>query len=295
MDSNYKTLPAPATITQQIANLKELELVIEDETFAASILSDVSYYRLIKAYSIGLKDKNGPFHPGVTLEQIVELYLFNANFRQLLFSQIEKIEVNFRCRVSNYFSITYGSLGYWDVNNFDNAQHYSKFRSILKSDIKSNSQSPFIKNFMVNYGKKKIPFYAVVEVLSFGTLSKFYKNMKSQDKTAIAKMYGLKYSYLESWIESISYVRNVCAHYGRLYNVSLTISPTLYKTYTSRGISNHRIFGVLCCMKHLIINDEHWLEFVDSIEALFDKYPHVDTSLMGFPSDWKVILTDPIS
>ena len=27
-------------------------------------------------------------------EQIVELYLFNANFRQITFAEIEKIEVN---------------------------------------------------------------------------------------------------------------------------------------------------------------------------------------------------------
>lgn len=34
---------------------------------------------------------------------------------------------------------------------------------------------------------------------------------------------------VESWLESISYVRNICAHYGRLYNAKLSKTPMLYK------------------------------------------------------------------
>lgn len=45
-------------------------------------------FRLIKAYSLNLKPKNGEYHEGVTFGQIVELYLFNANFRQILFPEI---------------------------------------------------------------------------------------------------------------------------------------------------------------------------------------------------------------
>lgn len=35
--------------------------------------------------------------------------------RHLLFTQIEKVEVNLRCRVANYFSCTYGVPGYKDA------------------------------------------------------------------------------------------------------------------------------------------------------------------------------------
>lgn len=63
----------------------------------------MSCFRLIKAYSLNLKVKNGKYYAGVTFEQIVELYLFNANFRQILFPEIEKVEINLRCRIANYF------------------------------------------------------------------------------------------------------------------------------------------------------------------------------------------------
>ena len=56
-------------------------------------------------------------------------------------------------------------------------------------------------------------------------------------------------------MESISYVRNICAHYGRLYNAKLSKTPILYREYTQSGIGNNRIFGVLLCLKQLLKND----------------------------------------
>lgn len=102
----------PMSIDEQINNLIEKGLIINDINYATRILNDISYFRLIKAYSLNLKPKNGIYFDGVTFEQIVNLYLFNANFRQLLFSEIEKIEINVRCRISNYFSQKYGVLGF---------------------------------------------------------------------------------------------------------------------------------------------------------------------------------------
>ena len=86
-----KQHPLPMTIDEQIENLKSLDLIIENEEYAKKILNDISYFRLIKAYSLGFKPKNGKYEEGVTFEQIVELYLFNANFREIskLIMQVE--------------------------------------------------------------------------------------------------------------------------------------------------------------------------------------------------------------
>lgn len=84
-------------------------------------LNDVSYYRFIKAYSLTLKSKNSNYYDGVTFEQIKDLHLFNCNFKHLIFEQIEKVEVNLRCRVANYFCCKYGNIGYLKVDNFKNA------------------------------------------------------------------------------------------------------------------------------------------------------------------------------
>lgn len=280
----------PMTIDEQVENLKSLGLIINDEEYAKKILNDISYFRLVKAYSLGFKPKNGNYNDGVTFEQIVELYLFNANFRQITFAEIEKIEVNVRCRIANYFAETYGVLGYKEAANFVDEEYHKTFVEDIEEEVGRNSKAPFVKNFRDNYEGGELPIYALVEVFSFGTLSKFYKNMKNADKKVVAKSFGIGYTYLESWLESISYVRNICAHYGRLYNAKLSKTPILYKEYSQAGIGNNRMFGVLLCMKQILKNDKHWNLYVDQIKILIDKYEKVDVKTMGFPENWKELL-----
>lgn len=281
----------PMTIDEQIENLKSLGLIIDDEERAKGFLNDVSYFRLIKAFGLGLKQNDSKYIKDTTFDEIVELYLFNANFRQLLFAQIERVEINLRCRLGNYFSLTYGNFGYEDKNNFRNEDYYNLTMLEIQKEISRSDKVPFVQNFQNNYVDGKIPMYALVELFSFGTLSKFFKNMQNIDKKAIASSYGVGYTYFESWIEYISFIRNVSAHYGRLYNINFSKTPILYRQYTQKGIGNIRVYAVLLCLKHLLPNDRHWYEFVDTVELLFDKYPNVRKELMGFPKDdWKDFL-----
>lgn len=279
------------SIDEQIKNLKCLGLKINDEEYARTILNDISYFRLIKAYSLGLKVRNSVYNSNVTFEHLVELYMFNANFRQLLFTKIEQIEVNLRCRTANYFSCQYGVLGYKQAENFANVSYHTDFMQEVHQEVSRNNNSPFVKNFQRNYIDGDIPFYALVELFSFGMLSKFYKNMLSTDKKAVASLYGTGYTYLESWFEHIAFVRNICAHYGRLYNAKMTKKPKLYKQYIEQGIGNERVFATLICMKHLLSDNSRWSEFIDTIELLFDKYDNVKKELMDFPNNWKEILS----
>lgn len=289
-----KQLQPACSVEQLIYNLKDKNLEIHDEDKAKAFLDEVSYFRVIKAYSLGLKEKNGDYYKNISFDQIVELYTFNTCLRQLLFPQIERIEITLRSRIANYFSAKYGVLGYYERANFEVAKYHQEFLRDQGREVGYNSRSPFIKNFRDNYVGGDIPFYALVEVLTFGTLSKFYRNLLPDAKKAIASQYEVKYTYLQSWIESIAHVRNVCAHYGRLYNAKLSKTPTLYKEYSNLGISNYHIFAVILCMKHLLPNDYRWEIFVDSLTELFNTYPHVKKETMGFPNNWQDILIKEI-
>lgn len=284
-------------VDSQIKNLKDLGLCINDVEFAKSVLNEVSYFRLIKAYSLQLKEKNSNFHSGISFEQILNLYRFNKRLRNLLYPLIEDIEIAFRCRISNFFGMKYGVTGYFDSNNFVDPNYHQEIIDEINNSISRNSMSPFVKNFRTNYEDGSLPIYAVCEIISFGTLSKFYKNMKADDKKAIATEFGTSYVYLESWMESIAHVRNICAHYGRLYNNKLTKTPKLYKQYirmndkreNNQKIRNNRLFGILLCMKYLE-NEKVWNEFIEELKSLFNIYSDVNISTMGFPADWEKLL-----
>jgi len=287
-----KTHQPALSIENQIENLKALGLIIPDDERARELLNDISYFRLIKGYSHGLKPKNSNYANDVSFDDIVELYLFDSNLRQLIFPFIEKVEVNLRCRLANYFSEKYGVFGYKDVNNFIYPDYHRELYYDIEDELVRNRKSPFVKNFTTQYDVEDLPFYALTELFSFSSISKFYKNMLNPDKKDISALYNVGYTYLESWFESLSYVRNVCAHYGRLYYSHFSKTPILYKQYYEIGIGNNRVFASLVCIKHLITRDKHWDEFVEAIAFLLDKYPKVEIDKIGFIDTWKDVLSE---
>ena len=77
-----KPTPKSLDIPGQIQNLKKLDLKFKNEQKAAKTLNEISYYRLIKAYSLDFKVKNGSYDGKTKFEDIVELYNFNTELRE---------------------------------------------------------------------------------------------------------------------------------------------------------------------------------------------------------------------
>ena len=113
--------------------------------------------------------------------------------------------------------------------------------------------------------------------------------MKEEDQKEISKSFGTSPKYLRTWLKSLVEVRNICAHYGRIYNRPLTSSPKLYSEYSA--IRTDRIFKVFIVIRRLIHNEKQWRNFSISLYALIEKYKEViNISYIGFPEDWKKIL-----
>ena len=134
-----KSHQAPIDINQQIENLISLGLEIEDGTHAKNVLNRVSYYRLIKAYSITLKE-DGRYIEGTTFKNIVDLYLFDMELRHILFPLIEHIEVYLRSITTNYFSLKYGNFGYKDIENYKKKNYQISTLKELEKEINRSSK-----------------------------------------------------------------------------------------------------------------------------------------------------------
>lgn len=281
-------LKSPATFEEQIKILEKRGLVIDDEDVAFQTLQRISYYRL-SAYGLGLKN-NDQFHTGVTFTQIHALYEFDHRFRYLIMNLIEQVEIAFRTHISYHIAHTYGALGHLESAHFENENYHEAFLVELNKEVR-RSQEIFIKHHFNKYGGS-IPVWVAIEVLSFGTLSKLFSNMKNEDKNYIARgNYQTPTIYLESWLKCLSYVRNICAHYGRLYNRSLTSKPRLDHRSKKLGIQQNRIFAHLYVLKQLIPERKKWSSFVTQLEALLSEYNGViELELIGFPEDWEAML-----
>ena len=84
--------------------------------------------------------------------------------------------------------------------------------------MQEHSKEDFLIEHFAKYDNPSYPpAWKTLEVSSFGTLSKLYCNLADNNlKKQIAREFGLpQHLYLESWIKSLSVLRNCIAHHAR--------------------------------------------------------------------------------
>jgi abortive infection bacteriophage resistance protein len=278
----------PTTYAEQVELLRSRGLQISDTERAIQKLSLVNYYRL-SAYMLSLKS-NGQFIAGTTIDNVYNLYEFDRRLRTLLMSALETIEIAFRTQIAYALAHNYGALGYLDADNFSSPCYHQVFIIKLQEEL-ARSDELFVAHHKSNYGGQ-FPIWAAAEVMSFSTLSKLYSNLKNRDKRQIAsEYYKLPDIYITSWLRVLTIVRNICAHYGRLYGRKFQTVPRLDTKDTELGFDNNRIFASIFVMKKLFLDKQAWRnEFVLSLQALIGQYGEVDCRQIGFCKDWDKLL-----
>ncbi|MCK5224137.1 Abi family protein [Candidatus Calescamantes bacterium] len=259
-----------------IDNLSEVERVIQN----------VNYYRL-SAYYIPFQDSKDVFNSGTTFADVFGLYKFDRNLRLLFLDIIELIEISLRTKVSYHLANNYGPFGYLDRNLYHKNFNYDHWFDILDRNIQK-SHEVFVKQYFAKYSDKHLPIWMASEVISFGDLSVLYKNLQFKDKQTIARRnFRIDQTLLTSWLHSLVYIRNLCAHHSRLWNRSLSISPKVPRKNESwKKINSKRIFSILLLLKILCPDDSYWEKWVNKLQSLINKY-NPKILMMGFPKNWE--------
>ena len=222
---------------------------IDDELEAYHLLSHVSYYRL-KGYWWDMQsDKEiHLFRNNADFKEVITRYKYDKELRILLFGAIETIEVALRTKLIYHLSQSYSGQFYTQPFLFEDEAIFQEQIATLKSEF-LRSNEPFVKEFKTKYGvwngrictdlKEDPDSWIIFELASFGTLSKIYKNLYHQlpEKARIANDFGLNvHSELSSWLEAITYLRNLVAHHSRLLGRTMVKKPMLP--------SNPRAYGL---------------------------------------------------
>ena len=165
------------TIEQQVQSYVDAGMEIKSREDVEKALKSVGFYRL-RGYSFHLYDNaDKKYVQGTKFEDIFQLYQFDQELSGLIFAMISKIEVALRVRLVEALLVHGDSLILQDSSIFKEKKMYWQNMSTIASEI-ARSNDVFIKhNFDKHEGE--IPVWAVVEVLSFGTLSKIIKNLKT--------------------------------------------------------------------------------------------------------------------
>lgn len=283
---------------EQIDKLKnDHNLLISNDKFAKEILEKVNYYRL-SGYGIGLKKFNNYEHykDNISIEHLFKLYCFDSEFKNVLMRTIEQIEIEFRTQIAYNLSIKYGPDVLMNKNNFINKKNkekdeiYSIIVKHLDKEIKRQGNKPFVKHHINKYGGN-FPIWVSVELMSFGNLSSLFSILKDEDKKEIANYYNTDTKYLKNWILCLVEVRNICAHYTRLYNMPLKENPKLYSENEKYKGKQNKIFPILLIIKRILKSNAQWKSLLTDLNKTFNKYDgYFSYKFMGFPENGKEIL-----
>lgn len=126
----------------------------------------------LSGYTLTLR-RNNLFYDDVTLEDVMQIWYFDAELRSVLLNLLEYIEVSFRTHLGYFHSEIHGSLGYNDKDNFNGQVHYNKFIKEIHQFITDNQKNEV---FIKHYNKRSLvifSFWVIVELMSFGCLSRY--------------------------------------------------------------------------------------------------------------------------
>lgn len=287
----------PLTLDEQLHLLTSRGLDIPDTERALRYLSHISYFRF-SGYWIPFEqtDTNGEhrFLPNTTFDNVLDLYIFDRKFRLLMLEAIERVEVSFRAHFANELGVKHGSHFYLDSSYFNRKDLHKNFLTSLENEIRRSTET-FISHYCRTYDTPPLPpIWAISEIMSFGQLSKCFRNLKTRkDRRSIANHYQIDESILRSFMHHLTHIRNIVAHHGRLWNRKLTITMTLPNHPSSLAnmlnpAAERKIGNTVIVLGWLLKQISPGTTWPLRIYDLIESFPIAPTA-MGFDENYKDI------
>ncbi len=214
------------SVSDQLVKLQSRGLTIADPSLAAEFLRHINYYSFA-GYGLAFENPRHCYPSGTTFEQIRQAYEFDRVLRDLCTESIELIELDLRANLAHSFGENHGPFGHVDLSHFYDTSRHAEWLRKLREET-DRSSDLFIAHHRTKYNEfPDVPIWVATEVMSFGSLSNFYRTLHKQDQKRVSLRYGVQPQTLRSWIHHLVYVRNLCAHHARLWDRVWSIKPDL--------------------------------------------------------------------
>ncbi len=286
------------TVDEQIAILKERGLKIEDEETAKNFLLRNNYYR-ISGYSLTLR-QNDVFSKTATFQNIMDIYNFDRELRNIILKYIEIIEVTMKSVYAYEFARIYGGTAYVDSSLFTDEKKHKEIME--KANIQKKARlahEAYLKHYITDL-QQELPIWAYVDLLTIADISFLYSISQNDVKLAVATQYGLNLKrgkeLLGQFMHSMTIIRNLCAHGSRIYNRLFEQKPSLNKDEKALlikkedgTIDNAHFYSFVLIMRRLLSTEE-FAAMKREIVNLTTKYPFVAMRYYGFRDDWQETL-----
>jgi abortive infection bacteriophage resistance protein len=302
------------TYEQQIQRLRNKNLTIPNKDTAITILQRVGYYALITGYKDLFKNlTTKKYRDGTTFEDILALYQFDEQLRELTLRHLLHIERHIRSSLSYAFCDQFGERqsAYLDTTNYDNTKKksYAIKRLItmhLSPLLTKETSYQFLEHNKKVHGN--VPLWVLVNALSFGTLSTMYELSLPKIQYIISRDFkDMNEKQLGQVLGVLTDFRNLCAHNERLFSHRCAKKDIpdfpLHKQLTIPTHGNYYIYGkrdyfaVVIALSYLLPNTEflqylsHLNQLIDTAVANNQQISHDKLlNIMGFPDNWNKIV-----
>lgn len=319
------------TVPEQICRLRARGMDCGDDAYAVNVLQRYGYYRLSGYWHLyrdrpvppaprfdeeGREIRLDTFVPGTSLAHAVSLYEFDHELRMRLSDILSTIETTFRFfighrlgRVDAFAHRHPWALGAMRQEDpsappepttayHEWLEEYDRHEKRARGD--------FVVHFRQQYGPH-LPIWVATEVMSFGVLSSLYDLMQQSDQEILAARFQVRTAdghgdrgALGNWLNNLRNVRNICAHYGRLWNRAFDViidvpgcarkdADDLLAPLADSG-TNNKLYGVLLVMRHLLMSiAPEKRDVADLVDFIEDQSRAVGFGMeqLGFPDDWR--------
>lgn len=298
---------------EQLQQLKDRGLTITDEQRALAHLQRIGYYRL-SGYWYAFRQRSGAcsplsksgipmlkkgktdhlmldtFKPGAAFQQAVDLYVFDKRLRLLALDALERIEVGLRVdiahtlgRLDPYAYLNPSLLHDEFAQKIDQKTGLTPLHKWQENQARliNRSKETFIEHHKKKYGLP-VPIWIASEIWDFGTLSHLFGGMREREQDAIAARYGISNGRVfASWLRSLNYLRNVCAHHSRLWNRNMADQPRkpaqgevpLFEHAWQDSHVQARPFLLFCIVQHLLMTTNPTSTWWQRLSELLVSFP----------------------
>lgn len=243
------------SVYEQIQHLKQdKHLNIDDEIFAAQVLSNISYYTLVNGFKNKFTDENEIFNPGVKFSDLYRAYLIDGELNAIILKSILFIERQLKSHLAHIVARDFGvyadssfsidendpkkkfiQIGEKEIDGYLSYEHYQNsdyciniLKKLKRALIEPRENST---TFYYKQNHNHIPPWILVNDISFGTTILWFRTLPKKQKQEIANAI---FPYSESvdiqkrteillnMLQLIAEYRNLIAHGNRTFTTMIS-------------------------------------------------------------------------
>lgn len=294
--------PKPLSFEEQVDLFASRGVKIKNKALAIKSIEDIGYYKL-KAFSLPLSrvDVNKKrLYNNIEFQDILNRFYSDKDLRISLLHCIEDIEVSIKTKIA-YILGQKGAYYYLKFGNWCNRDKYCKYyledkEKSFKQKIYNRMQrsSSIELKDKKNLKNNKYPtIWLLVEILTFGDVTELLDLMSNNNLKTLADYYNCKPEQLKSWLKSLKFIRNNCAHNATVIDIQLTTTPVSLSEWKPILFINQkeeitrRLAIILCIIKEMMtsINPNYnYGKIYGAINLLIDNSSNKDqaANLIGF-------------